>query len=412
MDTENKGQLDINAVYALMQDFQQEQRKALTLKWVVIALAGFAVLLCLANIGTSFAAATLAKDITTSPEGLIVSTRDGGMIATGNMEEIIDLDVADGTSSLPRTANATDRLLWSRGLQVPKFNVGNDGNGNFQISQDKMNKVMRKFCSSWDSIQNYNCNGLRGCGWGSTRVRLMYGCGQSELTLSGVPKCIDANTWEFKLTSKVVSQTADLQQQCRTEFGSNAIVADWKYDILSLSTQQVKKQLLNRLGIKETYDEMHYFVTYNGRFSPSNSNDNNNKPIYFFEYLGSNSPPLDWTVHDQYDGLTLSSGLKNGGRVLCWAENTYMEVQIDLITNRGDLWAIDCNGDEASKRHNVCACWWWWIARHTAPFSHNKSPASSCSALSCNWTYLLRHRPHTCISYLFAVWTLKVLHGF
>lgn len=52
IDTKNQGYLDVNKVYALMQELQSQQQKSLTLKWAVIALSGFAILLCLANIGT------------------------------------------------------------------------------------------------------------------------------------------------------------------------------------------------------------------------------------------------------------------------------------------------------------------------------------------------------------------------
>ena len=76
MDTDNDGQLSIHQIYFLMKSLQQsqetsndlvfslrkEQRKAETMKWGIIFLAVLAVLLSMANIGTAFAAANLAKD--------------------------------------------------------------------------------------------------------------------------------------------------------------------------------------------------------------------------------------------------------------------------------------------------------------------------------------------------------------
>ena len=56
MDSENLGHLNVDKMYQLMSTMEKEQKKASTLRNVVIALAVFAVLLCLANIGTSFAA--------------------------------------------------------------------------------------------------------------------------------------------------------------------------------------------------------------------------------------------------------------------------------------------------------------------------------------------------------------------
>lgn len=77
MDSKNQGFLDIDKVYMIMETLRQEQaqsaelidairkesKKAMNLKRGVIALSCFAVLLAVANIGTSFAAATLAKDM-------------------------------------------------------------------------------------------------------------------------------------------------------------------------------------------------------------------------------------------------------------------------------------------------------------------------------------------------------------
>jgi len=217
-DRDNDGRLGLEEVYALMQDFQETQHQALTLKWVVIALSGFAVLLCLANVGTSFAAATLAKDVTTSPDGRMVGTKEGvGNLATANREEILDLDVADGSATPPiaftdsSVGNGTHtnstgppgrgRLLYrrqfhrglhmddvafleqqrqsvesgnSRGLQVSKVTV-NRRQGNFQITQSNLNRLMTSFCQKWPGVRRYGCNGLSRCGNGAGFVRLMYG---------------------------------------------------------------------------------------------------------------------------------------------------------------------------------------------------------------------------------------------
>jgi hypothetical protein len=76
LDTQNKGYLDMDKIYFIMETLQkeqsktsalvdlirQEQRKTMNLKKVVVALFVFSVLLALANVGTSFAAAKLAQD--------------------------------------------------------------------------------------------------------------------------------------------------------------------------------------------------------------------------------------------------------------------------------------------------------------------------------------------------------------
>jgi len=80
MDKDNDGQLGLNEMYAVMKSFQEEQRKshefmvnfekehkkAVHLKYGVVGLVIFAVLLSVANIGTAFVAASLAKDTSIS----------------------------------------------------------------------------------------------------------------------------------------------------------------------------------------------------------------------------------------------------------------------------------------------------------------------------------------------------------
>jgi hypothetical protein len=85
MDSQNKGFLDVDKVYLIMDSLQteqkrnaeltrtllDEQKKALNMKKGVIALSIFAVVLALANVGTSFAAATLAKDMSVNQADLV-----------------------------------------------------------------------------------------------------------------------------------------------------------------------------------------------------------------------------------------------------------------------------------------------------------------------------------------------------
>lgn len=95
MDTQNLGYLPVNKVYSIMEALQKEQKQsgkllvalerqqkeAINLKKGVIGLAIFSVLLALSNIGTSFAAAKLAKDTTVSKR-------------TGDLEDISTVSIA------------------------------------------------------------------------------------------------------------------------------------------------------------------------------------------------------------------------------------------------------------------------------------------------------------------------------
>mmetsp|Transcript_12800 Transcript_12800/g.16774 ORF Transcript_12800/g.16774 Transcript_12800/m.16774 type:complete len:540 (+) Transcript_12800:145-1764(+) len=80
LDTDNDGRLTVDNMYALMKNLQEaqqssnelvmslhhEQQKSFKLKWGVGALTVFAVLLSVANIGTAFVAARLAKETSIS----------------------------------------------------------------------------------------------------------------------------------------------------------------------------------------------------------------------------------------------------------------------------------------------------------------------------------------------------------
>lgn len=82
MDSQNLGYLTVHKVYSIMQSLQTEQKKSaqllraldrqqkesLFLKKGILGLCVFAVLLALSNIGTSFAAAKLAKEVVVSTE--------------------------------------------------------------------------------------------------------------------------------------------------------------------------------------------------------------------------------------------------------------------------------------------------------------------------------------------------------
>lgn len=144
MDSQNLGHLDINKVYALMQSMETEQKKALTLKRVVIALVAFAVLLCLANIGTSFAAAKLAKDMQTA-NGQLLVVATGERVNVGTLNSVTELDQAPVGSN--------------RYLQVSLGGQGGQGTRSpLIISQNKADRIFKSFCDKWVGISNYKCS--------------------------------------------------------------------------------------------------------------------------------------------------------------------------------------------------------------------------------------------------------------
>jgi len=122
MDTQNRGFLTVDKLYVLMEGLQDEQKKsaelisalqeqqhrAINLKRAVIGLCGFALLLALANIGTSFAAARLAKETSVSESGELVVKGTGVTIATANHVVEITVDIVPYDNS---TEGGDRRLL-------------------------------------------------------------------------------------------------------------------------------------------------------------------------------------------------------------------------------------------------------------------------------------------------------------
>lgn len=121
MDTQNLGYLSVEKMYQIMESLQKEQKKsaeliselqnqqhkALGLKRAVIALIFFALLLAVANIGTSFAAASLAKETSVDAETqLVVKGTHVRVSTTSRLVEIvmepIDDDMAANNETLTR----------------------------------------------------------------------------------------------------------------------------------------------------------------------------------------------------------------------------------------------------------------------------------------------------------------------
>lgn len=117
MDSQNAGSLGIDKVCMIFESLQAEQersaellealrvenKKSLSLKRGVIALAVFAVILALANIGTSFAVSKLVKD-TTVTNGDLVALNSGARLGTTSKLISIDMQPVDETTRRRLTA--------------------------------------------------------------------------------------------------------------------------------------------------------------------------------------------------------------------------------------------------------------------------------------------------------------------
>lgn len=82
MDKSGKGFLTNEKVFGLMQQHMQQQKQLFKFKKIMISLAALVFLLTLANLGTSFAAAYLAKDTTVNNKGALVNSNSKEKVST------------------------------------------------------------------------------------------------------------------------------------------------------------------------------------------------------------------------------------------------------------------------------------------------------------------------------------------
>jgi len=94
MDTSGRGYLTNEKVLGLMTEQLAQQRQLFKLKKVIIGLAAVVLLLTLSNLGTSFAAAYLAKDTTVSDKEELVNSKTNE--ALGTQSVVFHVDVVGG----------------------------------------------------------------------------------------------------------------------------------------------------------------------------------------------------------------------------------------------------------------------------------------------------------------------------
>lgn len=90
LDRTGRGYLTNEKVYELMNDHLKMQKDLFRFKKIVIGLAIFVVLLTLSNLGTSFAAAYLAKDTTTNDNNELVDTTSNEAVSTQTTFDTFD----------------------------------------------------------------------------------------------------------------------------------------------------------------------------------------------------------------------------------------------------------------------------------------------------------------------------------
>jgi hypothetical protein len=113
LDTDNRGYLTNEQVYKVMLEQMKLQREVFGLKRMSVVFVCIMFLLSLATLGTSFAAASLAKD-TNVKNGILVVKGGDGVVGTGN---------AASTFTLTEVAPSSRRLVIDGGADTGGFTV-------------------------------------------------------------------------------------------------------------------------------------------------------------------------------------------------------------------------------------------------------------------------------------------------
>ncbi len=217
MDSKNLGFLDNSKVYEIMHSLQIEQlksqelitslqkehQKSMSLKRGIVYMSVFAFLLAISNIGTSFAAARLAKDTTISGDNLV--TTDGGVRVATTPKNVVlkvtSIDTQDNSSSRRRFLQEVSDLACAQFSADASGNVVKcDAIG--QIDYPDAVKLYQQFCPTYPAtmLSTSECNFelsevLLQCGTRVTRV-----LGGANFPTAGLPgpEGSVSNFWEME----------------------------------------------------------------------------------------------------------------------------------------------------------------------------------------------------------------------
>ena len=150
----------------LMQSIRTEYKKNMSLRRGLIGMGCFAVLLAVANIGTSFVAVKLVKDMQVSQTNNDLTNMNGQRVATTNKQIEFTFDpMVDSSSRRRRLQNMQSVAC---GASPNGANCRLKGVMNFDKSVD----IYKQFCPDWPNADNaclgegvdsmnINCNGAR-----------------------------------------------------------------------------------------------------------------------------------------------------------------------------------------------------------------------------------------------------------
>lgn len=182
MDTQNKGYLEVGQVLRLMDALQDEQKRsnelidairsehkrAVSLKRIVVVLTCFVVLLAVANIGTSFVAARLVKDVTVNEESHDLVSLDGSRLGTTNKQIELTFDSVEDLTDSRRRHLVSD----IEGVACANTPDGYKCILKGVLNWEKSINLYQRFCPLWPNGENtcqgdgvseihLNCKGVR-----------------------------------------------------------------------------------------------------------------------------------------------------------------------------------------------------------------------------------------------------------
>jgi len=133
MDKSNLGHLSNEVAYDILRQSVQNQKQMVTQRWLILGLSCFAVILALANMGSAFAAAYLAKDTEITTDGDLASKNTHERVSTTSLGYSIDLSSPimnkpemGGSGSVIRDGDGERRLGIEYGMlnyEVSSFNT-------------------------------------------------------------------------------------------------------------------------------------------------------------------------------------------------------------------------------------------------------------------------------------------------
>jgi len=157
----------------------------------------------------------------------------------------------------------------------------------------------------------------------------------------------------FSVSSNRVSEQADHESICKTEFGSEWKVADWEYDIKAIGEENII-QLMNLLDIFPINSDLEIADTrwYDGYFVTNNGNKYygpRGVRVYNFHYISGGAPSW-FAVHDSYaNDLFLGSWYDMERYVLCKKSST-MDSENEVGSSESTVLGIERASDADKLR--------------------------------------------------------------